>query len=403
MKALIWFLALFAIAVGIASHYKVNNGFALLIIPPWRIELSLNMLIVLLLGTVAALYALTRVLVEITGLPGRVKRYRLRRRHEEAQALERGARIAFFEGRYQRAERLSVEALKLADSDDVFAVNALLAARAAHVVRDYERRDALFAQLQQRLGSEHLATSMTMAELYLDERRYADADAALARARAVSPKLTAALKLEMRLRQREEKHDAVLRLVDQLQRSEAIDEEQALRLKRQTHLLQLRQQQLSPRELKEWWKKLPAIEQQDALLVAELARAFIAQGEEHEARVLIEKALASGEWSSELALVYGQLQLNDEEQIGQLQQAEAWLKQHPNDAELLLTLGRLCRRHSLWGKAQNYLEASLSVAPSAVAHAELAGLLEQLERDDAASRHYRASLQLALQQGSIAH
>ncbi|MBE9608344.1 heme biosynthesis HemY N-terminal domain-containing protein [Chitinilyticum piscinae] len=403
MKALFWLIALFALAVAATQFAELNTGYALLVVPPWRIELSLNLLVVLLLATVGVLYALLRMLVEITGLPERVRRYRLRQRAEEAQTLERSARLAFFEGRYQRAERLSSDALKLTENDEAFAVNALLAARAAHVVRDYERRDVLFAELQQRLGSEHLATAMTMAELYLDKRRYADADAALARARAVSPKLTAALKLELRLRQREEKHDQVLRLIDQLQRSEALDEEQALRLKRQTHLLQLRQQQLTLPQLKDWWKKLPEGERQDPLLVADLAQAYAAQGAQHEARLVIEHALNAGDWSSELALVYGQLQLNDDEQIGQLQQAEAWLKQHPDDADLLLTLGRLCRRHSLWGKAQNYLEASLAVAPSAIAHAELAGLLEQLERDEAANKHYRASLDLALQRGALAN
>ncbi|WP_028454085.1 heme biosynthesis HemY N-terminal domain-containing protein [Chitinilyticum litopenaei] len=401
MKALLWVIGLFALAVGLTQFAELNTGYALLIVPPWRIELSLNLMIVLLVATVAVLYLLVRLLVELGGLPERVKRYRLRRRQEEALSLERGARLAFFEGRYQRAERLAGEALKLCDDRETYAVNALLAARAAHAIRDFERRDALFAALQQKLGSEHLATAMTMAELYLDERRYADADVALARARANSPKLTAALKLELRLRQREEKHDAVIRLAEQLLKSEAIDDDQALRLKRQAHLLQLRQQTLTLRELKDWWKKLPASEQLDALLVGELARAYVALGEGHEARLLIEKALTDGEWSSELALIYGQLELDDQEQVGQLQMAEAWLKQHPDDADLLLTLGRLCRRHSLWGKAQNYLEASIAVAPSAVAHAELAAMLEGLERDDAANRHYRASLSLALQKGEI--
>ena len=54
------------------------------------------------------------------------------------------------------------------------------------------------------------------------------------------------------------------------------------------------------------------------------------------------------------------------------------------------------RARALWGKAQNYLEASLAVQPTAIAHAELARLFETLNRGEDADRHCRAGLALAL-------
>ena len=68
------------------------------------------------------------------------------------------------------------------------------------------------------------------------------------------------------------------------------------------------------------------------------------------------------------------------------------------DAVLLLTLGRLCARQELWGKAQNYLEASISVEPLYSAYLMLAQLHDRLGNADAARRHYRASLDLAISQ-----
>ena len=62
---------------------------------------------------------------------------------------------------------------------------------------------------------------------------------------------------------------------------------------------------------------------------------------------------------------------------------------------LLLVLGKLCTRQQLWGKAQSYLEASLSVEPTYSAHLALAQLQEGLGNPDAALRHYRGSLELA--------
>jgi HemY protein len=61
---------------------------------------------------------------------------------------------------------------------------------------------------------------------------------------------------------------------------------------------------------------------------------------------------------------------------------------------LLKTLGKLCARQSLWGKARSYLEASLAVEPTQAAHIALAQLLEILGKRDEALTHYRRSLTL---------
>ncbi|HWN30937.1 MAG TPA: hypothetical protein VNN78_06165, partial [Burkholderiales bacterium] len=77
---------------------------------------------------------------------------------------------------------------------------------------------------------------------------------------------------------------------------------------------------------------------------------------------------------------------------------ERWLPDHPDDACLLLTLGRLCAHQGLWGKAQSYLEASIGVEPTATAHRELAKLHEKIGQSEAADVHYRKSLDLAVRQ-----
>lgn len=395
MKTLVWIIALFALAVGLTLFAQVNTGYALLFVPPHRIELSLNTFILLLVLLVTLLYFLLRIIAELTTLPGRVAAYRRRKQAASALKIERDARIAFLEGRFQRAEKLAEEAMSQCKDNDAFAVNALLAARAAHQMRNFTRRDGHFESLRLRLGNHHLATAMTRAELLLDEHRFADAGVALEEARAISPKLTAALKLELRLRQREGNPDAVLKLIDQLARAEAMDEEQARHLRLHARLQKLRKQQLSTRELKEWWRHLSEDERKQPQLVQALAESYLAQGEAALAREVIE-ATEEAEWSSELTECYGALELEGDALEKQLIKAESWLAQHRDDHRLLLTLGRLCRARALWGKAQNYLEASIAVQPTAIAHAELGQLCEQLDRTDEANRHYRASLELAL-------
>ncbi|WP_035060400.1 heme biosynthesis HemY N-terminal domain-containing protein [Andreprevotia chitinilytica] len=395
MKHLLAFMALAALAIGLVSITQAHSGYAVLILPPWRIELSIYAFAAILIVLVALLYLLTRLTAELGGLPYRVRRYREAKAREASVKLEREARIAFFEGRYQRAERLSAEGFANSRELDAFAVNGLLAARAAHAMRDFNRRDKHFTKLRERLGPQHLALAMTMAELYLDERRFADADLALTEAKSISPKLTAALKLELKLRQREDRPEVVARIAEQLEKSDAIDSSQALRIRTQAHLSMLSSKPMTAREIKAWWAKLPADERAVVPLVAAVTEALHEQGADKDASEVLEIAL-NNEWSDELAGIYGLLSLDEEGQIAQLQQAERWLTTHRHDQALLLTLGRLCRRRSLWGKAQTYLEASLAVRPTAVAHAELAAMLEGLDKLEEANRHYRASLALSL-------
>jgi HemY protein len=62
---------------------------------------------------------------------------------------------------------------------------------------------------------------------------------------------------------------------------------------------------------------------------------------------------------------------------------------------LLATLGRLCAQAELWGKARNFLEASLSFEQSRSAHLELARLAERMGQGDEAQRHYRRAAEIA--------
>jgi HemY protein len=62
---------------------------------------------------------------------------------------------------------------------------------------------------------------------------------------------------------------------------------------------------------------------------------------------------------------------------------------------LLLTLGRLCMRQELWGKAQSYIEASLALQPTQEGHMALAALMERLGKPQEAGRHFRRSAELA--------
>ncbi|MFT5930522.1 MAG: HemY protein [Oceanospirillaceae bacterium] len=93
------------------------------------------------------------------------------------------------------------------------------------------------------------------------------------------------------------------------------------------------------------------------------------------------------QWLDELVLQYAHLPLTDLQKS--LTKAEAWQANAKHSAALQLTLGRLCRRLELWGKAQDYLQASITLQASKEAHAEMARLQHKMGHVDVALEHYR--------------
>ena len=96
MRALIWLIGIFALAAGLAMAAGLNEGYVLLVLPPWRAQLSLNLFAVLAgLGFVVA-YLLVRLVRRTLELPGRVAQWRERRRREKAGlALREALRTLF--------------------------------------------------------------------------------------------------------------------------------------------------------------------------------------------------------------------------------------------------------------------------------------------------------------------
>ena len=389
MRWLFWILGLFALAVGVALALRLNAGYALLVWPPYRVELSLYLLVLVLGAGFALGYLLLRFIFGAIGLPAKVREYRERSRRESARSTLLDAVGAFFEGRYGRAEKAAAGAMESTESP---VLGAVLAARAAHELRRYDERDAYLERAGEVAPDDTAMRIIAAADMLLDQRRFQEALAAL---KALPKKHTAALRLELKAQQQAKNWEQALPLIEQLERRGVFDAIQAGQLRRYAHAENLKRKALDQHALDECWQKIPAEQKRDAKVAAVAAQCFMALGGCAQATQIIEDALET-DWDSELAGLYAECVGSDA--IRQIERAEKWLKSNPRDAVLLLVLGKLCAQRELWGKAQNYLEASVSVEPMYSAHLALAGLHERLGNTDAARRHYRESLDLAVNQ-----
>ncbi|MBU1690520.1 MAG: heme biosynthesis protein HemY [Gammaproteobacteria bacterium] len=393
MKTLFWILAILAAAVALMLAAKHNAGYVLLVYSPYRIELSLNLFVTLLLAFFAAGYVVVRLAVHTLNLPAYVRAFRQERRRDKAREAMDDALLFFYEGRYAKAEKFANIAL---DSHEAPLANALLAAHAAHEQKAYDRRDSYLVQAEE-VGSDRPEPRlMTQAELLLDQRDFQQALQSLKELQTTSRKNLAALRLELKAQLQAKNWDQVLLLTAQLEKREAIDSIQATQQKIGAHQENLKRKQQDLAGLRDYWQKIPSADKTNSKIALAAAQSFMVFRECQIALTILTDSLET-QWDSDLVRLYGECLGKDT--LKQVERAENWLKRHPQDAALLQTLGRLCAKQELWGKAQSYLDASLSIEANAGTHLELAHLLEKIGRAEEAGKHYRESMVL-LQQRS---
>ena len=390
MRLLFAFLLLAALAVLAALLFKLNAGYALFVAPPYRVELALNLLLVVLVGVFIGAYALLRVVRRAMDLPEEVRRARHRAQLERARAKNDAAVVALLEGRYGRSRKLAAEALAIPQSSGL---SALVGARAAMETRDFAAANTLLARADAQVSALAVPRLMLEAEIKLAQRQPIEALAVLQTLRKEAGLHTAALRLELRALQAAGRWVDIPPLVDQLVKRKVYGAEEADHLRAAAHAAELAARRHDPAGLRAYWNRLSDAEQRLPKVARAAASSFLALGADREAAEALTRSLERT-WDSALVELYAACRPDDPTR--QLEQAERWLQEHDQDAVLLRSLGALCQRQQLWGKAQTYLEASLALLRSHRTHLALGELFRELGRDAEANAHLAAALKLAV-------
>ncbi|MGQ0509717.1 MAG: heme biosynthesis HemY N-terminal domain-containing protein [Betaproteobacteria bacterium] len=395
MRGLFWLVAVFAAAVALAVVGRVSEGVVVLVVPPWRIEVSLVLFSAALMAGFAVLYLSLRLVRHTFALPAQVRAYRERRRRDQAQLALAAALQAYYEGRYARSEK---EAALAWESGAAPGLAALIAARAAHQLRQRERRD-LWLERAEKAGEPMQAPMLlTQAELALDERDFRGARDALRSLHGAGPRNIAAARMLLRAERGAQNWEEVLRLASMLGKRAAIAPAIAEEYRVQAHIELLARAAGDRAPLEACWRKVPGPDRLHPRVAAAAAGHATALGEAALAREILENSL-SADWSEALVAQYAELppleapEL-DREARARLERAERWLPAHAEDPRLLLALGRLCKQAGLWGKARDYLEASLSFEKSRAVHLALARLADRDGRAVDAQKHHRLGAEL---------
>jgi len=387
MKFLLWLLGLFVLAVALtlAAH---NPGYVLLVYPPYRMEMSLSLFVAALLGLFVFGYLMLRLLFAALNLPAYVRQFRSERAQAKGRSAMMEALGAFFEGRYAAAEKAAARAMELGEDSGI---NPIIAARAAHELREFDKRDTYLEAAKGKTIGEDTMRLMATTKFSLDQHQPQSALNSLKALREAGIKgHVGALQLELKAQQQAGNWDAVLDVVSQLEKRDAIDATVATQMRQQAWLEKIGAQDQDVSALRAIWKNVPGEFKRRGKIAAAAARAFIQLGDFRSAQQLLTDSL-DAQWDSGLVTLYGDCFAGDV--VGQIEQAERWLKQHTDDAGLLLALGKLCLHQGLWGKAQSYLDASNSITPSHAAYTMLGQLAEKLQKPDEAFKYYQRAME----------
>jgi HemY protein len=389
MRFAIWSVVLAAVAVGLALFARQSDGYVVIVAAPYRLELSLNLLIVLLLAGYLAFHVLARLVETLVAIPGRVRAYRAERSRTRSRQALTDALLAFFQGRYASAEKSACIAL---DSGETKGVAAIIAARSAHELGRFTEREQFLEQAKGATPEIDQARLTTLADLLLSQGRHEEALGVLKDLSGRDSRNLRLLRMRLAAETALRRWDDVLGTVASLARLGGLTEMEAGAARRVAHLGNLNRKAQDATALASYWKQLPSDLRHDPSIAAAAARHHLGLGGTSEAQSIVEEALER-EWDARLVTLYGECA--GATALPQIERAEKWLRAHARDPALLLTLGKLCMHQALWGKAQSYIEASLALEPTHEGHMTLASLMERIGRPQDAVRHFRRSAELA--------
>ncbi|PSJ17710.1 heme biosynthesis HemY N-terminal domain-containing protein [Nitrosomonas supralitoralis] len=389
MKLILWLIALFTAAVAVTLAAKHITGHASLVMPPYQLELPLDQFIIGVIVAFVVFYFLVRLMLGIFG-------FSKRHRHRKTDEMLLSGLRAYFEGDFTTAQKNAAIAFKLTDSTTVKSISAVIAARSAHKLDQFAARDQYLNSALNQAPNEKSLYLSARTEFQLDDGQYQEALKTLQSLYSDGGlQSTAILQLELEAQQQSGNWDAVIELTEMLAKRQSTNKAHIKKLKHDAQIENIRSKAIDLQSLNQYWLRIPPIEKMDSKLCAAAVRAYISLGNCETANRIIEQNIPIT-WDNNLIELYAECLGHHVNR--QIECAEVWLKSQPNNAQLLLTLGKLCTHCELWGKAQNYLEASLSVEPGYKAHFALAQLNEKLGKHELAMNHYNKGLELSLKQ-----
>jgi HemY protein len=374
MRAALWLVALFGIAVAIALFAGNNQSTVTVFWPPHRVDLSLNLVLLLLFAAFVLLHLALGALSALLDLPRQASRWRAQQKERAMHGALTDAMSHMTAGRFIRARKSAEAALgqeKSLTSDGQSPGNAaqvrtiahLLAAESAQALQDRPAREehlkrALEASSARDAQEAHEGALMRAARWSLDDREPAVAMNWLKGLPQGAARRTVALRMKLKAARLAQRTGEALETARLLSKHRAFSIGAAQSIVRGL-AIDLLNGAHDVAQLHNAWAALEPAERAMPELAVHAAQRLVALGgDAHLAR----------DWL--LPVWEMQAQLGDTLKVKLVNALEAgldsldgaWLarieaaqRANPRDATLQYLAGSACMKRQLWGKAQQLM------------------------------------------------
>jgi HemY protein len=391
-----WFFTLLLILSVTAAFiwFALDDpGFIVIGRGTWTVETSLSTFIIALVLGGFSVYSVLRLLVNLLRLPWLLFQNRSVHQQEKAhESLVLGL-LALIQGKWEKAEKIL---LKTISFGELSILHYLGAAYAAYEQKASSRVASYIEKARENLSFKKEAVAIALFDAKL-EWQHENWSAALEKAQAaysIAPKHNEVLLLLVKLYVQLMDWQALLKLLPEVRKYKVLPAEKIHDLEDRANIALIQESlRTNPLKANQIWSQIPKVTRLRPILLKVYVEHLMAAGDAMTAEPLVREALKY-QWDDDLVTLYGALETANTSQ--QINYAESWLKYHNKDAVLLRTLGHLCLRNRLWGKARQYLEESVKLQPSVKTFQVLGDLLAQTGEIAEANEYYRRGLQLAL-------
>lgn len=402
MRATIWLLILFGVAAAVALFAGNNQGSVTLFWPPYRIDLSLNLVLLLLVGAFLVIYTAVGALHALLDLPRQALRWRTQQKERAVHASLLDALSHLLAGRYIRSRKcaeavleqeasLSASGHKPVNAAQLRAIAHLLAAESAQALQDRAARaDHLERALEQASARDAQETRegavLRAARWALEDREPEAAINLLQSLPQGAGRRTLALRTRLRASRQAGRHVEALETARLLAKHHAFSEVAARSILRGL-AIDLLNGAYDVSQLQRAWNLLEPAERALPEVAIHAAQRLIALGgDTHLAREWLlpvwERQAELGD-SLRVKLVCALEEGLDTLDATWLARIEAAQRANPRDATLQYLAGMACMKRQLWGKAQQLLtQAALGLQDRDLHRNAWRALAELAERRD---------------------
>ena len=386
------FLTVFVLVVVLLTLFipelSDNPGYVLVAWKNLSVESSLLTAVFVVVFLVVGVALLTFVINRFVGWAFDAGRKQRRADKRTTRGL-----VALAEGNWSDAEKML---LKGAVKNESPLVNYITAAQAAQEQGEYDSRDEYLKRAHETTRGVDVAIGLTKARLQYESGQLEQSLATLIQLKQHqrSPSYRYVLKLITQVFIKLEDWGHLEEMLPELKKHNVFSDQEykALCAKCYSRLLSSVKGADNDQKqagLKKAWMSLPRKMRQDESLLYEYCKKLIEfnAGEQAETELL---GFIKKNWSDRLVELYGVVIGDDTGK--QLIHARSWLKERPNNAVLLLALGRLSLRNGEWEEARNYFESSVKTGKTAAALGELGRLLSALGEHQASNDCFKEGL-----------